>query len=94
LTQLLGKHSDLPHLLPIAEGDFHNNLLQQSFDWPVNLIAVIIINKPCNTPTPPEFSFELNSGAALQNLAILSKYKFDLHKALDANKNSPLGPRI
>jgi hypothetical protein len=43
-------------------------------------------------PTLPEFSFELNSKAALQNLAIMSKYKFDLHKALDANKNSPLSP--
>jgi hypothetical protein len=43
-------------------------------------------------PTLPEFSFKLNGKAALQNLAILSKYKFDLHKALDANKNLPLGP--
>jgi hypothetical protein len=59
------------------------------------LIKIIkdIINKPCNTPTLPEFSFELNSKAALKTLAILSKYKFDLHKDLDENKNSPLSPR-
>jgi hypothetical protein len=89
MTQLLDEYSDLPHLLPTTERDFS----QPSFDWPVNLIAIIkkIINKPCSTPTPPEFSFKLNCKAALQNLAILSKYYFDLHKALDANKNSPLG---
>ncbi len=92
MAQLLGEYSDLPHLLPTTERDFHNNPSQPSFDWPINLVAIIkkIINKPCNTPTPPEFSFELNGEVALQNLAILSKYNFDLHKALDAIKNSPL----
>jgi hypothetical protein len=94
LTQLLGEYSDLPHLFPTTVRDFHNNLQQPSLNLPVNLIAITkdIINKLCNMPTPPEFSFELNSEAALQNLAILSDYEFDLHKALDANKNSPLGP--
>jgi hypothetical protein len=43
-------------------------------------------------PTLPEFSFELNGKAALQNLAILSKYEFNLNKTLEANKKSPLGP--
>jgi hypothetical protein len=94
LTQLLGEYSDSPHLLPTTERDFRDNMSQPSFDWPINLIAIIknSINKLCNTPTLPEFSFELNGKAALQNLAILSKYEFDLHKALDANKNSPLNP--
>jgi hypothetical protein len=66
LTQLLGEYSDFPHLLPTTERDFLNNLSQQSFDWPINLIAMIknIINKPCNTSTPPEFSFKLNGKAA------------------------------
>ncbi len=95
LAQLLGEYSDLPHLLPTTERDFHNNPSQLSFDWPINLVAIIkkIINKPYNMPTLPEFSFEFNGKAALQNLAILSKHDFDLHKALDANKNSPLDPR-
>jgi hypothetical protein len=94
LTQLLGGYSYLPHLLSTTERDFCYNPLQPSFNWLVNLIKIIkyVINKPCNTPTLPEFSFELSSEAALQNLAILSKYKFDLNKALEANKNSLFGP--
>jgi hypothetical protein len=94
LTQLLGEYSDLPHLLPTLERDLCNNLLQSSFNWPINLIKIIkdITNKSCNTPTLPEFSFKLNGEAVLQNLAILSKYELDLHKSLDANNNSPLGP--
>jgi hypothetical protein len=92
LTQLLGEYSDLPHLLPTTERDIRDNPLQLSSNWPVNLIAIIkhVINQPCYMPTLPEFSFKLNGNAALQNLAILSKYEFDLHKTLDANKNSPL----
>jgi hypothetical protein len=79
LTQLLGEYSDLPHLLPTTERDCRDNPPQPSFHWPDNLIAIIkdIINKPCNMPTPPEFSFERNGKAALQNLAILSNYEFD-----------------
>jgi hypothetical protein len=92
LTQLLGEYSDLPHLLPTTERDFPDNPPQTSFDWLVNYIIKDIINKPCNTPTPPEFSSKINGKAALQNLAILSKYKIDLNKALETNKNSPLGP--
>jgi hypothetical protein len=40
----------------------------------------------------PEFYFKLSSKAALHNLAILSKYEFNLNKALEANKDSLLGP--
>ncbi len=94
LAHLLGEYSDLPHLLPTTERDFCKNPLQLSFDWPINLIAIIkdIISKSCNTPPLPEFSIKLNGKAALQNSAILSNYEFDLHKALNANKNSLLGP--
>jgi hypothetical protein len=68
LTQLLGEYTDLPHLLPTTERDFHNNPSQPCFDWPVNLVAIIkkIINNSCNTPTAPEFSFKLNGKAASQ----------------------------
>jgi hypothetical protein len=59
------------------------------------LIAIIknIINRPFNTQTQLEFIFKINGKAASQNLSIFSKYEFDLHKAFDANKNSPFGPR-
>jgi hypothetical protein len=82
LTQLLGEYSDIPHLLPSTERGFLDNPPQPLFNWLINLIEIIkdIINKPCNIPTPPEFSFKLNGKAALQNLAILSKYGFDLNK--------------
>jgi hypothetical protein len=57
-----------------------------------NLIKIIkkVINVPCNTPTAPEFIFELSQTAASHNLDILSKYQNDLSKALEANKSSPL----
>jgi hypothetical protein len=44
-------------------------------------------------PTAPDFNFELSSEAAKHNKAILSKYNFDLGRALKANKDSPLGHR-
>jgi hypothetical protein len=46
---------------------------------------------PCNTPTAPQFNFELSGEAAKHNKAILSKYNFDLGRALKANKDSLLG---
>jgi hypothetical protein len=62
-------------------------------DWPNNLIEIIkkVINVPCNTPTAPEFIFELPQTAASHILDVLSKYQNDLSKALEANKSSPLG---
>jgi hypothetical protein len=43
-------------------------------------------------PTPPKFSFKLLGEAALHNTAILSTYILNLRQALEANKDSPLGP--
>ncbi len=62
-------------------------------DWPNNLIEIIkkVINVPCNTPTAPEFIFELSQTAASHNLDVLSKNQNDLSKALEANKSSPFG---
>ncbi len=42
-------------------------------------------------PTPPEFVFKLTEEAAAKNFIILKKYNFDLEKAIDAQKSSPLG---
>jgi hypothetical protein len=47
---------------------------------------------PCDTPSAPEFSFELLDKAAIHNLTVLRKYQFDLGKPLEANKDLPLGP--
>jgi hypothetical protein len=60
----------------------------------INLIEQIIkvIGKHCNTPTPPKFSLEQIRAAAMHNISILSKYKFNLRRALEANKDSPFGP--
>jgi hypothetical protein len=61
-------------------------------DWPNNLIAKVkeVLEVPCPTRTAPEFIFELSDRAAEHNIKILEKYEFDLGKALEANKNSPL----
>jgi hypothetical protein len=64
------------------------------FDWPNNLINRIceVMQTPWATPMPTEFSFEFTSEAAEHNLAIMRKYDFELGRALEANKYSPLGP--
>jgi hypothetical protein len=66
-----------------------------TFDWPNDLIGQIqeVMQTPCNTPTAPEFNFKLRGEAAKHNEAILSKYIFNLRQALEANKDSLLGPR-
>jgi hypothetical protein len=40
----------------------------------------------------PEFSFKLSNKAAMHNLTVLRKYQFDLGKALEVNKDLPVGP--
>jgi hypothetical protein len=45
---------------------------------------------PCATPTPPEFSFVTDKGAA-HNLEVLKKYNLYLGKALKVQQDSPLG---
>jgi hypothetical protein len=71
-----------------------DNFRDPNFDWPINLIERMtkVIGKPCNMPTPPKFSFKLTGAAAMHIINILRKYKFDVGRALEANKDSPLGP--
>jgi hypothetical protein len=54
-------------------------------------IAKRIVSSTCDTPSKPEFSFELTSRAAKKNYLILGKYDFNLGRAIEAQKNSPLG---
>lgn len=52
--------------------------------WPANLIEVAkqIISLMCETPSMPEFKFELTMAAAKKNYLILGKYNFDLAAAI------------
>jgi hypothetical protein len=62
--------------------------------WPPNLIAIIrtTISTPCDSPSPPEFSFTFNLESGKKNYIILmKKHRGSLQRALDANSNSPLG---
>jgi hypothetical protein len=40
----------------------------------------------------PEFSFKLSNQVAMHNLTMLRKYQLDLGKALEVNKDLPVGP--
>jgi hypothetical protein len=42
-------------------------------------------------PTPPEFIFKVTEEAALKTFLVLKKYNFDLEKAINEQKSSPLG---
>ena len=61
--------------------------------WPINLLDAIkrVIDTPCVAPAKPEFAFEMTKEAAEKNFCILAKYGMDLGRALDAQKESPLG---
>ncbi len=74
------------------ERDDRDNLQPSFFDWLNNLIPRIqaVISTPCNTPCPPEFSFEFTDEGAAHNLKVLRPYDFDLGKALKAQQDSPL----
>jgi hypothetical protein len=75
------------------ERNDHDIILQPSFDWPSNLFNKIkaVLNMPCTTPTPPEFSFKFTDNGAVYNLEVLRKYDLNLGKALKAQQDSPLG---
>ncbi len=61
--------------------------------WPPNLIERVqaVIRSPCTQPLPTEFKFDLSHDAAAHNAEVLRNYNFDLGKAIDTNKHSPLG---
>jgi hypothetical protein len=96
MNKILCEYVDLPFYSPEPEQRVHdsNQELLNHNDWPYNLISLIknILGTPCNTPSAPEFSFELSDEAGMHNMTVIRKYQFDLGKALEANKGSPLGP--
>jgi hypothetical protein len=67
------------------------NSSQRAF--PVELIEIInkIREEALPAPAPPEFVFDMTEEAAKKNFMILKKYDFDLEKAINAQKSSPLG---
>jgi hypothetical protein len=50
-----------------------------------------VLESKSQTPEKPEFTFELTGRAAKKNYMVLGKYDFDLSKALEAQRNTPLG---
>jgi hypothetical protein len=93
LTQLLGEYSNSPCNLPTPPERDASDIQQPSPDWPDDLIDKIkaVMNTTCDTPSPPEFSFEFSDEGKVHNLAVLKKYDFDLGKALEAQQSSSLG---
>jgi hypothetical protein len=62
--------------------------------WAKNLIKIIKIMtaSPCNLPSAPEFLFTFGLESAEKNYIILRKrHPGSLQRALDANRDSPLG---
>lgn len=93
LTQILGENSNSPCNLPTPPERDASDSLQLSPDWPDNLTNKIkaVINTNCETPSPPDFSFEFTEEGKAHNLATLKKYNFDLGKALDRQQCSSFG---
>jgi hypothetical protein len=96
---MLGECDNLPFLFPSDPEhrdvtDDPETIKQRRFDWPNDLIARIkqVMGSSCDTPSPPEFKFEMTEEATKHNLAVLEKYEFSLEKALDEQRDSPLGP--
>jgi hypothetical protein len=58
------------------------------------LIARIkqVMGTPCSMASAPEFKFKLSEEAMKHNLAVLKKYNYELGQALNAQRDSPLGP--
>ena len=61
--------------------------------WPPDLIGVIteVANTPSPAPVKPEFVFDFTNEAAEKNFLVLSKYDFDVEKAIRAQAGSPVG---
>jgi hypothetical protein len=93
MTQLLGEFYDSPCDLSSPPKRDDSDTLQPSPEWPNELIDKIkrVIATPCETPSPPEFSFKFTEEGKAHNLNILRKYDFDLGKALNAQQSSSLG---
>jgi hypothetical protein len=98
VNKMLGEYTDLPFLSPDPKQNVCNAIdnfpATQHFNWPDESIARIkqVMGTPCNTPSAPEFKFELSEEATKHNLAVLEKYDYNLGQALNAQQDSPLGP--
>ena len=53
--------------------------------------AELIDASPCPTPTKPLFRFEMTREAAEHNWTILESFDLDLSRAIDAQRDSPVG---
>jgi hypothetical protein len=97
VNKILGEYTDLPYYSPDPKQNIRtaiNKLQSQNIYWPDNMISCIkqVLGTPCNTPSAPEFRFELSEEAAKHNLEVLRKYDYNIGPALKAQKDSPLGP--
>jgi hypothetical protein len=59
----------------------------------MNMIEMVL-STPCTTQNHPEFKFKLSAEAVSHNLNILSKYYYDLDKALNAQQEEFKPARI
>jgi hypothetical protein len=81
---MLGEYTDLPFCSPDPKHNVRYAIntfpMTQHFNWPNKLIARIkqVMGTPCNTPSAPEFKFELLEEATKHNLAVLEKYDYNL----------------
>jgi hypothetical protein len=87
LYHILGEYQNLSFLSQHSKRVTCNNPPVPTFNWPNNLIdqAREVVHTPCDMSMPPKFSFELRDEAAKRNIAIISKYNFNLRRALKAN---------
>jgi hypothetical protein len=61
--------------------------------FPLELISIIrrIRGQPIPAPSEPEFFFEMMQEAAAKIFLVFKQYRFDLGRAIEAQKLSPLG---
>ena len=87
---MLGECNDLPFLFRSDPElrDVSDNPAPRTtqFDWPNDLLNRIkeVMASSCNTPSAPEFIFELSDEATKHNLAMFEKYDFSLEDILNA----------
>ncbi len=61
--------------------------------FPLELMSIIneIRGQPIPVPTEPEFFFNMTQEAAVKNFLVFKRYSFDLGRAIEAQKRSPIG---
>lgn len=61
--------------------------------WPIELVSIVtkVDEYECERPQPPLFAFEMSAEAAEGNFCVLAKHGLSLERALEAQRNSPLG---